>query len=101
MGLHTFRAGAGEIDFYGRYFGQLVGAEIISFEMVQDEHESYIWWPTFKVRLRDPNGNGFLKYRDEETGEVTDIFEIALSQDEEGNDSGFVFGLPSVAPATA
>ena len=63
------------LDFYNKYFGQLVGAKIVDFEMTHDT-EFGEFWPTFTAVLRDGS-------------EVT--FELA--QDEEGNGPGTMIGL--------
>lgn len=64
-------------EFYSRYFGQLKGATITDVALLDDEEGFYVW-PTFKATLHDGS-------------EVT----LELSQDEEGNGPGFLFGLPS------
>jgi len=64
-------------DFYNEYYGSLIGATILDFKMVQDEDDSYIQWPTFTVKLADNT-----------------VIDIEVSQDTEGNGSGFLFGLP-------
>jgi hypothetical protein len=74
MGLHTHGLKPDELSFYDRYFSQLVGAKILGFEMTRDEDFEY--WPTFVVRLKSGE-------------EIT----IEISQDEEGNGPGFIFGL--------
>ena len=67
-----------EIDFYTRYYTQLVGATITGFELVQDEYDEHIMWPTFTAKK----------------GKNT--FTLEVSQDPEGNGEGFLFGLPDV-----
>ena len=64
-------------EFYTKYYTQLMGATITGFELVKDEYEAYIFWPTFTMT------------KDGET------FTIEVSQDEEGNGAGFLFGLPN------
>jgi hypothetical protein len=71
------------MSFYDKYFGQLVGATILSFKMAVDEDLEDVgfgteYWPTFLVKLT----NG-------------EIIEIEISQDEEGNGPGMVLGLPT------
>lgn len=80
MGLHTHGQKKDEVlKFYGGYFGQLVGATILEFHLAVDEEDEWgEYWPTFKVRLADGS---------ERT--------IEISQDEEGNGPGFIFGLDS------
>lgn len=70
-------------EYYGRYYSDLVGATILSFEGMcgYDEEFGGKPFPTFKVRFK--------------TGEIG---EIQISQDEEGNGGGFIFGL--AVPAT-
>jgi len=65
-----------EIDFYTKYYTQLVGAKITGFELVQDDED--VLWPTFTAK------------------KGKDTFTIEVSQDEEGNGEGFLFGLPDV-----
>ena len=57
------------------YYGQLVGAEIVSLTIGVDEDFGE-FWPTFEVVLRDGTKRS-----------------IELSKDEEGNGPGFLFGL--------
>jgi len=63
-------------EFYTKYYKQLVGATVTGFELVLDEFENETFWPTFTMT------------KDGET------FTIEVSQDEEGNGAGFLFGLP-------
>lgn len=70
-------------QFWEDYYGQLVGAVVIGFGIVEEDDD---WggqqhWPCFKVKLI----NG-------------EVIQIELSSDEEGNEPGFLFGLPSVEP---
>ena len=67
-----------EIDFYTRYYTQLVGAKITGFELVQDEYDDHTMWPTFTAK------------------KGKDTFTLEVSQDPEGNGEGFLFGLPDV-----
>ena len=39
-----------EINFYTKYYTQLVGAKITGFELVQDESDDHILWPTFTAK---------------------------------------------------
>jgi len=66
-----------EMDFYTKYYTQLVGAKITGFELVQDEYDENTLWPTFTATK----------------GKNT--FTLEVSQDEEGNGQGFIFGLPT------
>lgn len=68
--------------FYTTYYKQLEGATIDKVELVQDEYDSYIDWPTLHVTLSDGSK-----------------MKLEVSQDEEGNGAGFLFGLP--LPQTA
>lgn len=63
--------------FYKNYYKQLEGATIQSVEVLPDEYDDFIMWPTLKVKLADGS-------------DVT----LEVSQDEEGNGAGFLFGLP-------
>ena len=65
-------------EFYTKYYSQLVGATVTGFELIQDEYEDYIFWPTFTF-----------------TKDGT-AFTVEVSQDEEGNGAGHLFGLPEV-----
>ena len=61
--------------FYQQYYGQLVGGTITEVNMKAGEYDQL--WPNIRVEM--PNG---------------DIFNLEVSQDEEGNGPGFLFGLP-------
>jgi hypothetical protein len=63
-------------DYYTKYYGDLVGATILSFTGMQDDGCGGDGFPSFLVRFKD--------------GEVG---AIQISQDPEGNGGGFVFGL--------
>jgi catechol 2,3-dioxygenase-like lactoylglutathione lyase family enzyme len=82
MGLHTYGRDAKEaVRFYERYFGALEGATISNVRMRKDEFfGDDQWWPTFDVTLADG----------------TKLEGVQISQDEEGNGPGFLFGLPEV-----
>jgi hypothetical protein len=79
MGLHIRTAK--DVKFYEDYFKALDGATISNVRMVQEEGEyaDHEWWPTFDVTLKDG----------------TKLEDLAVSQDEEGNGPGFLFGLPT------
>ena len=65
-------------EFYRRYYQQLLGATIITYEgFTRDEYTDGDGFPMFKVRFKD--GTYGL---------------IEISRDEEGNGGGFIFGLP-------
>jgi hypothetical protein len=63
-------------DYYTRYYKDLEGATILSFNGMSTDDMGGDGFPTFTVRFK----NG-------ETGE------IQISQDPEGNGGGFIFGL--------
>ncbi len=63
-------------EFYKRYYSQLEGAKIISFKGKIGLECSEDSFPQFSVRLA--NGK---------------LIKIEISQDEEGNGGGFIFGL--------
>jgi len=63
--------------FYADYYGSLVGATITKVTISADDDEGNSW-PTFNVTLKDGTK-----------------LELELSQDEEGNGPGFMFGLPT------
>ena len=63
-----------EREFYTNYYTTLVGGQIADFTLTLGEGEL---WPTFTVKV----------------GKNT--YTIEVSQDEEGNGAGFLFGLPT------
>ena len=67
-----------EIEFFTKYYTQLVGAKITGFELVQDEYDENTLWPTFTAT------------------KGKDTFTLEVSKDPEGNGEGFLFGLPDV-----
>ncbi len=67
-----------EMDFYTKYYTQLVGAKITGFELVQDEYDENTLWPTFTAT------------------KGKDTFTLEVSKDPEGNGEGFLLGLPEV-----
>lgn len=79
MGLHIRPETTVVLKWYADYFGCLVGATVLKFELRKDEWDDY--WPTYTVRLKDGR-------------EV----EIELSADEEGNSAGWLFGLDRPDP---
>lgn len=80
MGLHIRPGDDKALEWYSEYFGILVGATITGFEWAKDE-DFQQYWPTFTIKL----ANG-------------DTVSVELSQDEEGNGPGWLFGLPMPAP---
>ena len=62
-----------EISAYNANYGGLRGAKILEFYMEQCEYDPDHYWPTFRMQ----KGN--------------DVFKFILSQDPEGNGSGFAF----------
>ena len=67
---------AQELDYFTKYYGDLVGAKILSFEGMQDDDLGGDGFPTFTVLF-----------------ESGDIGKIQISGDPEGNGGGFIFGL--------
>ena len=67
-------------SWHERYYEQLLGAKVIQVHVHKDESddEHYSGWPTFLVEM--PDGNHMT---------------LEVSQDEEGNGPGFIFGLPT------
>jgi len=63
--------------FYKDYYGVLVGATITKATIGEQDEEGETW-PVFEVKLKDGTK-----------------LELELSQDEEGNGPGFMFGLPT------
>jgi hypothetical protein len=62
--------------YYAKYYGDLVGATILSYDgMVEDEFGMYPF-PTFTVRFKDGQKG-----------------QIQIYADEEGNGGGFISGL--------
>jgi hypothetical protein len=61
--------------FWSKYYGSLVGAEILSFDGMT-ESDFGDGFPSFTVKFAD--------------GTLT---QIEISQDPEGNGGGFIFGL--------
>jgi len=65
--------------FWQNYYGSLEGATILKFNgFTKDEDDIMSDFPSFKVKFKD--------------GSISDI---EISQDEEGNGGGFIFGLPT------
>lgn len=56
---------------------------IVGVDVHEDEDGA---WPVLKLRGSDENGA------------VTDLIELEISRDEEGNGPGFIFGLPVPEP---
>lgn len=66
-------------DFWTKYYGDLVGSKILSFNGMKDNEEGFgDGFPSFTVMFK--------------SGEIG---EIQISQDPEGNGGGFIFGLSS------
>lgn len=69
--------GAGDNPFYARYYTALEGATIVKFVgMVGEDEYGTTPFPAFLVKFADG-----------------DVRQIEISQDEEGNGGGFIFGL--------
>ena len=62
-----------EVEAYENQYGGLRGAKILEFYMEQCKYNPDHYWPTFRMQ----KGN--------------DVFKFILSQDPEGNGSGFAF----------
>lgn len=70
---------AAQSEWWGKYLAPLVGATITdAVGKAQDDGFGEEVWPTLTVRTKD--------------GEE---FDLEVSQDEEGNGPGFLFGLPT------
>ena len=67
---------AKEEKYYKSYYGDLVGAKVMSFNGMQSDGEGGDGFPTFTVLFK--------------SGEIG---QIQISQDPEGNGGGFIFGL--------
>ena len=65
-------------EFFTKYYGDLVGATILSFDGMEDNADFGDGFPSFTVKFKD--------------GEIG---QIQISQDPEGNGGGFIFGLNS------
>jgi hypothetical protein len=66
-------------EYFAKYYGDLVGATILSFDGMQNEDCDFgDGFPSFTVKFKD--------------GEIG---QIQISQDPEGNGGGFIFGLNS------
>jgi len=75
--MSMYMLNAKDRKFYADYYGSLVGATITKVTISDDDDEGNSW-PQFDVTLKDGTK-----------------LELELSQDEEGNGPGFMFGLPS------
>jgi hypothetical protein len=64
-------------DFYSKYYKSLEGAQILKFVEMRGDEFGGKPFPVFSVKFADGT-----------------VGEIEISQDEEGNGGGFVFGLP-------
>ena len=70
-------------EYFAKYYGDLVGATILSFDGMQNEDCDFgDGFPSFTVKFKD--------------GEIG---QIQMSQDPEGNGGGFIFGLNSEVSA--
>ena len=66
-------------EYFTKYYGDLVGATILSFDGMQNEDCDFgDGFPSFTVKFKD--------------GEIG---QIQISQAPEGNGGGFIFGLNS------
>ncbi len=65
--------------FWQNYYGSLNGATILKFNgFTNDDDDPKSNFPSFEVKFKDGS-----------------ISTIEISQDEEGNGGGFIFGLPT------
>jgi len=62
--------------FWQDYYGSLEGATILKFNGMNVDEDDYLSFPSFLVKFKDNS-----------------ISSIEISQDEEGNGGGFIFGL--------
>ena len=67
---------AKEQNYFKKYYSDLVGAKVLSFNGMQDDGFGGDGFPTFTVEFK--------------SGEIG---QIQISQDSEGNGGGFIFGL--------
>ena len=74
-------------QFYADYYGGLKGATIVKVELAQGEYEGQ-YWPTFTVKTKATRKTAT---RDAVPAQT---LMVEVSQDEEGNGPGFLFGLP-------
>lgn len=63
-------------DYFAKYYNDLVGAKILSFDGMTDDDCGGEGFPSFTVKFK--------------SGEIG---QIQISQDPEGNGGGFIFGL--------
>ena len=75
------------LQFYQDYYGALLGARITKVELTQGEYEGQ-YWPTFTVKTKATRKTA---PRDAVPAQT---LTVEVSQDEEGNGPGFLFGLP-------
>lgn len=70
------------------YYGQLVGGQITAFEVKREEDAGVPgwvqFWPVLTIEVPNP---------DDPAGSPLEL-KVEVSQDEEGNGPGFMFGLP-------
>jgi hypothetical protein len=76
-------------QFYTDYYASLKGARITKVELIPDEEWPDHFWPTFTVKTKAIRKT---KTRDAVPAQT---LTIEVSQDEEGNGPGFLFGLPN------
>ena len=73
--------------FYQDYYGSLLGATITKVELAQGEYEGQ-YWPTFTVKTKA------IRKTATRDAVPAQTLTVEVSQDEEGNGPGFLFGLP-------
>jgi hypothetical protein len=75
--LHRRRTQMSQDAFYNKYYKALEGATILKFVEMRGDEFGGKSFPVFSVMFSDGSVN-----------------EVEVSQDEEGNGGGFLFGLP-------
>ena len=75
------------LQFYQDYSASLKGATITKVELTQGEYEGQ-YWPTFTVKTKA------IRKTATRDAVPAQTLMVEVSQDEEGNGPGFLFGLP-------
>lgn len=80
--------------FFTDYYGFLIGATCTGFKLRDDEEGGDPWPVLTFEKVADAN----IEIDGQRTAEGEKLtFEVEVSQDEEGNGAGFLFGLPGPA----
>ena len=74
--------------FYTDYYASLKGATITKVELIPDEEWPDHFWPTFTVKTKA------IRKTATRDAVPAQMLTVEVSQDEEGNGPGFLFGLP-------